>query len=78
MNDERLPFKLLSNEWNKVKSKGRPRICWLAHVNSLKKGLNLEDKILEIRLIKEALDNREWEDFEMALRHKSKLGVIRN
>ena len=24
-NDERLPFKLLSNEWNKVKSKGHPR-----------------------------------------------------
>ena len=25
MNDERLPFKLLANEWDKVKSKGHPR-----------------------------------------------------
>ena len=34
MNDERLVFKLLSNEWNKVKSKGCPRICWFSHVKS--------------------------------------------
>ena len=47
-NDERLPFKLLANEWDKVKNEGRPRKCWLAHVNSLKKELNLQDKILEI------------------------------
>ena len=25
MNDERLPCKLLSNEWDKMKSKGRPK-----------------------------------------------------
>ena len=55
MNDERLPFKLLANEWDKVKSKGRPRKCWLARVNSLRKELDLQDKILEKKLIKEAL-----------------------
>ena len=27
MNDEKLSFKLLANEWDKVKSKGRPRKC---------------------------------------------------
>ena len=56
MNDERLPFKLLSNEWNKGKSKCRPRKRWLAHATSLKKRLNLQDNVLEIKLIKEALD----------------------
>ena len=55
MNDERLPFKLLANEWDKVKSKGRPRKCWLAHVNSLRKELDLQDKILERKLIKKPL-----------------------
>ena len=32
MNDERLPFKLLANEWDKAKCKGRPRRSWLAQV----------------------------------------------
>ena len=32
MSDERLPFKLLSNEWNKVKSKGCHQKFWLAHI----------------------------------------------
>ena len=59
MNDERLPLKLLSNEWNKVKSKRCPQKCWLAYINFLKKELNLKDKVLEIKLIKEALDKRE-------------------
>ena len=54
-----------------------PQKCWLAHVNSLKKELNLQDKILEIKLIKEALDKRECEEFEMALQHKSKLHVYK-
>ena len=56
MNNERLPFILLANELDKVKSKGRPRKCWLAHVNSLRKELNLQGKIWQIKLIKEALD----------------------
>ena len=77
MNNERLPFKLLSNEWNKVKSRGRPRKCWLSHINSLKKELNLQDDVLEIKLMREALDKRECEEFEMALQHKSKLRVYK-
>ena len=66
MNDQRLTFKLLSNEWNKVKSKGCPQKCWLAYVNSLKKELNLQDKVLELKLIEEALDKKACEEFEMA------------
>ena len=53
MNDEKLPFKLLSNECNKVNSKGHPPKCWLTHVNSLKKELNLQDEVLQSKLIKE-------------------------
>ena len=51
MNDERLPSKLLSNEWDKVKSKGYPQKCWLAHVDYLKEELNIQAKFLEIKLI---------------------------
>ena len=31
--DERLPFKLIPNEWNKMNSKARPRKGWFAQVN---------------------------------------------
>ena len=58
MNDERLLFKLLSNEWNKVKSEGCLGKCWFAQVNSLKKGLNIQDKVLEVKIFKEAIDNK--------------------
>ena len=67
MNDEVLPFKLLSNEWGKVKSKG--------HLKNVGLLLNLQDKILEIKQIKEALNKKEFEKLEMALQHKSKLCV---
>ena len=53
------------------------RKCWLAHVNYLRKELDLQVFILERKLIKEALDRRECEEFEMALRHKSKLRVYK-
>ena len=44
---------------------------------SLKKELNLQDKALELKLIKEALDKRECEEFEMVLQHKPKLRVYK-
>ena len=34
--DERLPFKLLRNEWDKVKCKGCPKGSWLAQVLEIK------------------------------------------
>ena len=48
MNDKRSPFKLLSNESDEVKSKGRPRKCRLAQVNVLMKELNFQSKIWNI------------------------------
>ena len=67
INDKRLSFKLLSNEWDKVKSKGHLRKCWLAQVNSLTKELNLQDKALEVKLVKEVLAKRKCDEFETAL-----------
>ena len=42
-----------------------------------KKEFGLQDQVLDIKLIKKALDKRECEEFEMALQHKSKLRVYR-
>ena len=61
-----LPFKLLSKERNEVKCKGHPRKSWLAQVDSLKKELDIQDKFLDIKLIKKPLIKK-CEEFEMAL-----------
>ena len=37
MNNKKLPFKLLTNKWDTLKSKGCPRKPWLAEEDSLKK-----------------------------------------
>ena len=39
----------------------------------LKIELGLQDQVLDIKIIKNGLDQREREKFEMALQHKSKL-----
>ena len=57
--NERLPFKLLTNEWDKVKCKAHPRRSWLAQVELLKKELGLEDQVLDIKIIKKALEQKE-------------------
>ena len=49
MNGERLPFILLSIEWDTVKSIGRPRKSQLTQVSSLKKELNVQDKALNAK-----------------------------
>ena len=77
MKKERLPFKLLTNEWEKVKCKGRPRRSWLVQVEFLKKELCLKDQVLAIKLINKVVDQRECEEFEIALKNKSKLWVYR-
>ena len=78
MNGERLLFKLLSNEWNEMKSKGRtPQNVGLPKLILWKRNLYLQDKILEIKLIKEALDKRKCEEFEIVLKHKWKLRVYK-
>ena len=67
MNGESLPFKLLSNEWDKVKSAGRLRKSWLDQFSSLKKELYLQDKALNDKTMKEFLAKRECEELEMYL-----------
>ena len=76
MKDERVPFKLLTNEWDKVECKGRPRRSQLALVKFLRKELDHQDQVLYIKLIKKALDQRECEEFKIALQHKPKLRVL--
>ena len=76
MNNERLPLRLLSNEWNKVKSKGHHRNSCLAQVTSLKKGLDFQDKAFNVKIIK-GLAKRECDEFEICLQHKSEVWVYR-
>ena len=61
MNDKSLPFKLLSNEQDKLKCKGHPRKSWLAPVVFLKERIGHPRQSLNIKLIKKALDKRECE-----------------
>ena len=44
MNDERLPFWLLSGELDKVRYGGHPGKTWFAQVEFLKKELGLQDQ----------------------------------
>ena len=68
MNDKTVLLKLISKDWDKVKTiledLGSPQ------VTSLKKELGLQDKVLGIKLFKKALDKRECKEFEMAFWHK--------
>ena len=56
MNDStcRLLVKLLSNKWDNMKCKGCPR-KWVAQVDSLMKQLDLQDKVLDVKVIKNPL-----------------------
>ena len=51
MNDKRLPGKLLPNKWHNVKCKGCPRKSWVTRVGVLKKELDLQDKVLDVKLV---------------------------
>ena len=76
MNNQRLPNKLLINRWDSVKCRGHPRKSWLAQVDSLVKDLDLQDKNLAVKIIKEAIDKRECGQFGTALWHKELKGEI--
>ena len=41
------------------------------------KELNLQDEVLVSKLIKQAIDKTECEEFEMALQHKLKLRIYK-
>ena len=40
---------------------------WVARVDSLKKELDLQDKVFCVKQFEKAIDKRECEEFEMAL-----------
>ena len=76
--DESLPLKLLTNEWDKVKCKARSAWNILACPGgTFKEKMGLQDQVLDIKIIKNVLDQIEGEEFEMPLQHKSKLQVYR-
>ena len=56
-----------------MKCIGCPRKPWFAQVDSLNNDLNLPDKVLDVKLILKTLDQGEFEEFEMAPQHKSKV-----
>ena len=66
MNSNILPIKLLLNKWDNVKCRGCPRKSWFAQVDSLKKELDLQDEVLNVKFIRKALERRECEEFEVA------------
>ena len=51
MNDKRLPIKLLSNKWDNIKCKAHPRKSWVAQVGALKKELDLQDKVFDVKQV---------------------------
>ena len=72
MNDKELSFKLLSNEWDKVKCKRSLRKSWLSQVDMFKK-IGSPRPSLGHKTNQNGLDKQEYEEFEMALQDKSKL-----
>ena len=63
-----------------MKSEDSSRKCWIPRVNFFKEGIECPGKSLEIKLIndkKENHDKKECEEFEMALKHNSKLHVYK-
>ena len=66
-NDERLPSKILANYLENVWCKGHLRSSRLAQMEFLKKELGLQDQDLGTNLINKTFDEKECEEYEMAL-----------
>ena len=64
--DEKLPFKLLTNEWNNIKCKVCPRKSWLIQVDFLNNELGLHNQVLDMKQIENAVDKREFGEFKLA------------
>ena len=77
MNSKRSLIKLFLNIWHKAKCRGHPTNPWVAQVDTLKKELDLQDKVLDVKGCRKPLDKRQWEEFELALQCKSKLCFYR-
>ena len=80
ISNEMLPLKLLSSEWNEVISKDYHRNAYLSMIILWKKNEIFRVKYwkdMYIKEIKEAVNKREFKEFEMALKHKYKLHVYK-
>ena len=75
-NNQRLPGKLLTNRWDSVKCKGHPRKSWLTQVDSLMKDLDLQDKDLAVKLIRDAINKSECGQFETSLQQSQNCKCI--
>ena len=71
MNDKRLLIKLLSNKWDNTRCKCHLRKSWGTQMDSLMKELDLQGKVLDVKIIKKALDERVCEEFQIPVQHKS-------
>ena len=60
-----------------MECKGRPGKSWLARVDFLRKELDLQDKVFDLKLIQTKSLTIECEEVEVALEHESKLQVRR-
>ena len=74
----RLPFRLLSTNWESIKCRGRPRRSWATAIETLKKELDLQARKVNAKEIRKAIEARELKEFELALQHKSKLHFYRD
>ena len=54
-----------------------PRKSWITQVDSSIKELELQDKVLNVKSIREAIDRMECEEIEVALEHKCKMSLYR-
>ena len=75
--DIKLLVKLLSIKWERVKCSGCPTKSWVAGIESLKNELDMESKALNVKLTCIANESRELRQFEMALQHKSTVGLFK-
>ena len=49
MYHKRLVCKFSLNNWDNIKCKGCPRKSWVEQVESLKKTLDIQDKVLDVK-----------------------------
>ena len=78
VNNEKVPFKLLTNKWDKVKCKGWPRKSWIAQVEFYKKRIGSQDQVLDTKLIKKGLEKESVKSLKWAYNINPYCEIIRN
>ena len=78
-NHQLLSSRLTLQQETQVRIEPRGKFChcsvYTECMSISKQELDLQHKVLIVKLIQEALDMREFEDFEMTLEHKSSLHI---